>query len=182
MLPIVNDQDSLVTATPQEQASDRSFSSELKIKIITSAANLDLSTGDHMFRVVNKDAQFADARFTADPPVINDVTDDSKSATPEPVAPDQVAPAAFAKRTIHSGKSTAKISVTGAGFRMGLTAKWTPVNAKDPVELAGSAVQFVDSKTLTLNLVPGDPGPALLAVLLPDGFVATATVTVVQET
>jgi hypothetical protein len=190
MLPIVNGQDNLVTATPQEQASDRSFCSELKIKIITSAANLDLSTGDHIFRIVNKDAQFADARFTADPPVIDDVCDDSNPSAPPPtgpspaprapVAPEPVAPAASApKRTIHSGKSTTVIKVAGDGFRMGTTAKWTPANTKDPVELAGSAVQFVDSKTLKLSLVPGDPGPALLAILMPDGFVATATVTVV---
>jgi hypothetical protein len=71
------------------------------------------------------------------------------------------------------------VKVTGSGFRVGTTARWTPANAKDPIELAASAVQFVDTQTLKITLVPGDPGVATLMLQTPNGFSAVSTVTVV---
>ena len=61
---------------------------------------------------------------------------------------------------------------------MGTKAKWTPAQAKEPTDLPEAAVRFVDDKTLKITLVPGDPGPAILLLLTPNGFVATATVVV----
>jgi len=88
LLPIVPDaREKLLTGTIQDQASDRSFCSELKITI-DPAAGIDLSTGDHDFRIMNKDGQFADTRFTADPPAITEVLEQ----LPVPPAPSTPAP------------------------------------------------------------------------------------------
>jgi hypothetical protein len=175
-LPIVTDADPnarLVVAVPQEQASERTFSSQLTIKIAP-AAGLDLKTGDHMFRIVNKDAQFAEIRFTADPPAITAVVMADPNQIPT------VPAGADPTKLVISGKKTAVVKVTGSGFRLGTTARWTPVNAKDPIDLRASAVVFVDSQTLKVTLVPGDPGTgATLMLLTPNGFSAIATVTVV---
>ena len=176
MLPIVTDANpnvKLVVPTPQEQASDKSFCSQLKITV-TPAAGLDLTTGEHVFRIVNKDAQFADIRFTVDPPMITAVVmDDAKTAPP--VTPSGV----DATKLLAHGKSQAIIKVTGSGFRVGTTARWTPANAKDPIDLAPSAVEFVASQNLRITLVVGDPGSGTLMLQTPNGFSAVATVTVV---
>jgi hypothetical protein len=181
-LPIVTKEDQekngdqtkkLVEPTPQEQASDKTFCSQLKITV-TPAAAVDLATGEHVFRIVNKDAQFADIRFTADPPMITAVgMDDSKAI------PAAVPAGSDATKLLASGKSLVPIKVTGAGFRVGTTARWTPANAKEPIELAASAVQFVDTQTLRITLAPGDPGTGTLMLQTPNGFSAVATVTVV---
>ncbi len=175
-LPIVTDANAkLVIPTPQEQASDRTFSSELKIKI-ADAAILDLlGTGEHVFRIVNRDAQFADIRFTADPPAITTVVmaDATKKPTTLPAGAD-------VNKLVVSGRSAIVVEVTGSGFRVGTTARWTPVNAKEPIDLPASAVEFVDSQTLKITLVPGDLGTgAILMLLTPNGFSAAVTVTVV---
>ena len=162
----------LVEATPQEQASDKTFCSQLKITV-KPVAGVDLSTGEHVFRIVNKDAQFADIRFTADPPMITAVVmDDPKAAPAAPAGAD-------ATKLIAKGKAQVSIKVTGSGFRVGTTARWTPATAKDPIELGASAVQFVDTQTLKITLVPGDPGVGTLMLQTPNGFSAVATVTVV---
>jgi hypothetical protein len=166
-LPIVPGAgDSLVAATPQEGASDRSFCTELKITI-SSAAALDLSTGDHDFRIMNKDGQFADTRFTADPPEIEAVFDQltSPPSTPE--------------KEIRSGKSTTTIAVTGKGFRSQPVVRWKPANATEPKDVPPSDVKFLDPRNLEIKLVPGDPGSGTLIVITTNGFSATATVTVV---
>jgi hypothetical protein len=173
-LPIVTDAhaNALVVPTPQEQASDKTFCSQLKITI-ASAAGLDLTTGEHLFRIVNKDAQFADIRFTADSPAITAVVvPDTRMLSAVPSGADP-------NRLLAHGNSQVVIQVTGSGFRMGTTARWTPANAKEPIDLAPSAVKFVDSQNLKITLVPGDPGFATLILQTPSGFSAVATVTVV---
>jgi hypothetical protein len=175
-LPIVTDADQtarLVVPTPQEQASDKTFCSQLKITIAPAAA-LDLTTGEHMFRIVNKDAQFADIRFTADPSAITTVV-----MADSPVIPAAVPASVDASKLLAHGKSQVVIKVTGSGFRMGTTARWTPANAKDPIDLEASAVEFVDSQNLKITLVPGDPGSGTLMLQTPNGFSAVVTVTVV---
>jgi hypothetical protein len=161
----------LVTPTPQDQASDRSFSSQLKIRI-TQNANVELSAGDHVFRIINKDAQFAEIRFTADSPVIATVLPKGGLPHPPPDAPD-------ANKVIAAGKEQVELLVTGSGFRLGTTARWTPANA-EPADLAPGAVVLVDAKTLRVTLVPGDPGSGTLLVSTPSGFSASATVTIVD--
>lgn len=176
MLPIVPNADptkKLVVSTPQEQASDKSFCSQLKITV-TEAAGLDLTTGEHVFRIVNKDAQFADSRFTVDSPAIDTVVVSDPSAVP-PIVPASASP----DKLIVKGTSQAVIKVTGSGFRLGTTARWTPANAKEPTELPASAVEFIDTQNLRITLVAGDPGSGTLMLQTPNGFSAVATVTVV---
>jgi hypothetical protein len=170
-LPIVTDANAkLVVPTPQEQASDKSFCSELKITI-TGAAGLDLATGEHVFRIVNKDAQFADIRFTGDPPKIDTVTmSDTPPAVPAGANPDKL---------LAHGDKEVTIKIKGSGLRMGTTARWTPASAKEPKDLAPSAVKFVDSQNLTITLVVGDPGSGSLLLQTPNGFSAVAAVIVV---
>lgn len=164
--------DSLVEATPQEQAGpDGKFCSQLKITIAPEAG-LDLSTGDHDFRITNKDGQFADARFTADTPAIDSVLD----SNPTVEAPEGADPA----KVIAKGTAETKIIVKGSGFRAGTVARWKQPGAQEASDLSASAVKFVDSGNLEITLVPGaDPGPATLTLVTPNGFSATATVTVV---
>ena len=174
-LPIVTADDntkSLVDSTPQEQASDRSFCSELKITI-SDAAGLDLSTGDHVFRIMNKDAQFADARFTSDPPAITSV----KAVNP-PTPPSTPPAGADPNKVIAASAQNTEILVSGSGFRSGMIARWTPVGARQPVEITPVTVQ--DDKNLGLTLVPGEAGPTTLLLITSSGFAAVATVTVVQ--
>jgi hypothetical protein len=155
----------LVDPTPQEQKGpDGTFCSKLRITI-AKEANLDLSSGDHDFRIMNKDGQFADARFVADRPDIMSVLDAASSEN--------------SGKTITNGKEGMKIRVTGSGFRSGVTAKWKREGAADPDELAADAVTFIDTKNLEIKLVPGDKGSATLTLATPKGFLATTPVTVV---
>jgi hypothetical protein len=173
-LPIVtegNDAKNLVDSTPEEQASDRSFCSELKMTI-DPKAGLDLNTGDHVFRIMNKDAQFADARFTADPPEIKSVT-----LMNPPTPPIPVPPGADPNKLIAATKENTEIRVGGSGFRAGTVARWTQAGAKEPVEI--TSVQVQDATNLKLTLQPGGAGPATLLLITPNGFSAVATVTVV---
>lgn len=80
---------------------------------------------------------------------------------------------------IASGRETATVEVIGSGFRTGTVARWTPANAKDPLELSPSAVQVIDTRTLKLKLVPGEPGAGTLMLMTPNGFSAVAAVIVV---
>jgi hypothetical protein len=56
-------QSSLVTGTTQTGARDHSFCSELQITVVEQQAGVTLGPGDHRFRVVNRDAQFAETSF-----------------------------------------------------------------------------------------------------------------------
>jgi hypothetical protein len=57
---IVNQPAGLIIFTSQQQASDRTFCSELRITIDTP---IDITGPNHTFRIVNIDGQFADAAF-----------------------------------------------------------------------------------------------------------------------
>jgi len=168
LLPIVLDaREKLVTGAPQDQAADRSFCSELKITI-DPAAGLDLTIGDHDFRIMNRDGQFADSRFTGDPPAITQVLEGAP-----PV--DNAEP-----NKIRVNTSETKITVTGSGFREGTLARWKPAAAPEAKELTPAAVKFVDSEKLEITLVPGDnKGAATLVLVTPNGFSAVATLTVI---
>lgn len=173
-LPIVpNATQDLLKWTPQEQASDQSFCSELKITIQDAEVQTNLKTGDHVFRIVNQDAQFADIRFTADQPRIDSVTTDPPPSTP-------LTPPAGAgpNKVIAASTESTVLKVAGAGFRTAMVARWTAAGAREPVELTAVAVQ--DDKNLKLTLVPGGAGPATLLLLTPTGFSAVATLTVIK--
>jgi hypothetical protein len=162
----------LVIGTPQEQASDRTFCSKLKI-IVNPIANVDPSTGDHLFRITNKDGQFADIRFTADPPFIAKVvmTDDTKVAAPDGVNPNKM---------IKVSDQPCAVAVVGSGFRDGATATWTPPGSMQSVTLTEGSVVFENSEKLVLTLVPGTTkGTGTLLLSMPSGFSVVVDVTVV---
>jgi hypothetical protein len=163
----------LVVATSQEQAaSDRTFSSQLKIKITKRAQQVDMSAGDHVFRLTNKDAQFAEIRFTTDPPTITSVL--MKDNPPE--LPSE-------QKVIAAGTEQVEIEVKGSGFQLGTTARWTPAKTSDaPPAAVDVAVEVKDAKTLHVTLAPGEPGTGSLLVSTPNGFSAAAMVTVVKPT
>jgi hypothetical protein len=174
-LPIITqgtDAKSLVNSTPQEQASDRTFCSELKVTV-DPKAGFDLDTGDHVFRIMNKDAQFSDARFTADPPQIKSVT--MLNPPPSPIS---VPTGADPSKVIGATKGSTVIKVSGSGFRAGTIARWTQPGAKESLEI--TSVQVQDSSNLSLTLQPGDPGPATLLLITSNGFSAVATVALVS--
>jgi hypothetical protein len=174
-LPIIIDSTkNLIQSIPQDQASDRSFCSELRVTILTDKAGLDLTTGDHIFRIMNKDAQFADMRFTADPCTITSV-----AMSAQPAADPQTPGGANAKNVIVASAQNSGIKVSGTGFRAGIIARWTAVGANEPVEI--TAVNVQDDKNLTLTLVPGGAGPATLLLVTPNGFSAVATITIVAS-
>lgn len=160
---------SLVDPSPQDQKGpDGTFCSELKITIAT-AAGLDpsLSTGDHAFRIKNKDGQFADAQFTADPPAITEVLD-QPTVTEPPSTPEP--------NKLLATNSARTITVTGRGFREGTLVKWTPPEG-EPTE---STAKFESSEKLEITLVPGEKrGTGTLVLVTPSGFSAVATVTLV---
>jgi hypothetical protein len=158
---------SLVTPTPQAEASDRTFCSQLAIKV-NAVAGVDLSRGDHVFRLTNKDGQYAEAPFTVDAPKVDAVSSNPPSAPP---------PETTSKLAIPAGKNEIEVLVTGSGFRPGMAAKWTPSMAKDPIDL-GPTVAYVDATIVKVKLVPGDKGIGMLLLSTPTGFTALGTVTV----
>ncbi len=175
MLPIVPNKDpnvKLVEGTPQDQASDKSFCSQLKITV-KDVAGVDLSSGAHVFRIVNKDAQFADIRFTVDPPAITRVAMAEPTRAPKP--PFDGDP----NKSLAHGTDKVLVSVTGSGFALGTTARWTAADSKDPVEIPASDVKYLDDEHVNVSLVVGNPGSGTLLLQTPNGFSAVATITVV---
>ena len=163
----------LVTAKDQDGAPDKSFATELKIKI-AAAAGIDVKTGDHTFRIVNPDSQFNEAAFTGDLPTISAVWDGAAGA-PKPAAP------APDKQVAHAD-GPVQIQVSGSGFRTGMTASWKPDGANDPTDLGTSAVKLSDTQPqerATVTLTPGKPGSGVLQLTTAAGFSASATVKVV---
>ena len=120
--------------------------------------------GTSAFRIMNKDAQFADARFTADPPQITSVTMVNPPPPPGLTPPAGTDP----DKVLAASNQNTDIQVKGSGFRGGVIARWTRVGAQQPIEI--TSVQVQDNQTLKLTLVPGDVGPATLLVLAPNGF------------
>jgi hypothetical protein len=161
----------LVNGVPQDQASDRTFCSQLKITV-NPIAGVDLSRGEHVFRIMNKDGQFADIRFTADLPVIIKVLMADNIKVDVPAGAD-------ANKVIKASDQNSKIEVNGSGFREGAMATWTPPGGSQPLTLTASAVVFKSSQSLSLTLVPGTgKGTGTLLLAMPSGFSAVANVTV----
>ena len=159
--------ESLVVPTPQEQATDKTFCSQLKITI-NPIAGLDLGAGDHLFRLENRDGQFAEIRFTASSPEIKAVTMTDRNSE------------GTQSTNLRPGSEASVITVKGAGFKPGTSGRWTPANAKEPIDLPASAVEFVDPQTLKITLVVGEAGTASLMLSTPTGFSITSAVTVAE--
>ena len=144
----------MLETTPQDGASDPSFASQLKIKIITAEAKVSLDDGDHVFRIMNPDAQYHEIRFTLTPPKITGTS---------PVA---------------AGDAETAVTVTGSNFRVGTTASWTKPGGAEAVDIAAEKVRVDSDTQITVTLVPGKSGCGTLLLRSPNGFSATAAVTV----
>ncbi len=103
-------QPSLVTGTTQAGASDRSFCSELQITIVEQQAGVTLGPGGHLFRVVNRDAQFAESPFSI--PEVKIATVTNSAGGP-----------------IRAQTTDVVLEVTGSAFSEPLAADWTPAGA-----------------------------------------------------
>jgi hypothetical protein len=158
--------ETMVQSKDQDGATDKSFASELTIKI-DEQIGVDVRTGDHMFRIVNPDSQFNEVSLTGDLPQIKAVW----SGAEQPDPPDQ--------KQIGNRTGPVPVRVKGEGFRIGMTASWKPDGATDPIELGTSAVTVDGSQNATVTLTPGKAGTGVLLLTTPAGHSATATVKIV---
>ncbi len=160
--------DKLVNPTPQLGASDSSFCTQLEITVADSS--IDLTQGDHTFRIVNRDGQFADISFTGDEPSITAVyKKDDPLAGGDPEA-----------RTLQATGQAVTVAIKGSGLATGSQVDWKPPGAANfnPQSLApGSPTNGAE---LWVTLVPGlrVDTTGTINVTTPKGFVATATVKV----
>jgi hypothetical protein len=159
-LPIVPGQEELTKKKPQEDAADPKFCSELKITI--DIPDIDVSKGEHRFRIVNRDGQFADISFSAEQPTLDEVF-------PKDVSTGGV-------RKLPASDALTAVIVKGANLRANSHVTW-----QAPGETEAKDVSITSQKNeteLEVSLVPGKPGTGLLTLTTPSGSVATATVTV----
>jgi hypothetical protein len=138
----------LVTGTTQAGASDRSFCSELQITIIEQQAGVTLGPGGHLFRVVNRDAQFAESPFSIPEVKIAAVT--NRAGGPIPAQATDVV-----------------LEVTGSAFSEPIAADWTPAGATSAEQLK-SPERVSDSK-LRVTVNTGPAGTARLKISAPTG-------------
>ena len=157
----------LLKATPQTGSSDAHFSAELRITILK-FSDVNLTTGEHRFRIVNKDGQFAEVPFTADRPRIMSVIPD------EGAAPDM----SSASKVIRTDTAVTPVLVMGKGLKPGSQVTWRNPATAEPVVLKVTPGTPADS-VLRTSLVPGSAGSGCLTVTTPTGFAATTMVDVV---
>ena len=141
-------QPSLVTGTTQAGASDGSFCSELQITVIEEEAGVTLGPGDHRFRVVNRDAQFAETTVSIPEVKIATVTNRAGGAIP-------------------ANATDVVLEVTGAAFSEPLAADWTPAGATTAEPLPAPE-RLSDSK-LRVTVNTGPAGTARLKISAPSG-------------
>jgi hypothetical protein len=144
----------MIESTPQTDAQDPAFSSQLKIRINQAVANVDLSKGEHVFRIMNPDAQFAEIRFTSNPPEITTVSEIKESTAEVP------------------------LTVTGENFQPNTVARWTKPGDSNPTDIPAEKVRFNSATELVVTLVPGKAGTGSLLLKTPNGFSAMTAVDV----
>jgi hypothetical protein len=160
----------LIKPTPQPGASDINFCAQLEIIIANSA--IDVTQGDHTFRIVNRDGQFADLSFTADSPAIAAVY---QNDTPQPLDNSGT-------KTLPASDQAVTVVIKGSGLILGSQVDWRPpgaINFETQSPVPGSPA---DGTELWVSLVPGlrVDTPGNISVTTPQGFVAIATVQVVK--
>ena len=141
-------QPSLVIGTTQAGASDRSFCSELQITVVEEEAGVTIGPGDHRFRVVNRDAQFAEIPFSI--PEVKIVSVVNRAGGPVPKETTDVV-----------------LEVTGSAFSQPLAADWTPAGATTSEEL--KALERLSDSKLRVTVNTGPAGTARLKISAPSG-------------
>jgi hypothetical protein len=147
----------LVVAKPQANASDRSFSSELRIILVST--KVTLAKGPHRFKIVNKDGQFAEAEFPQ--PVITAVTPKAGSAA---IAPN----------------ANVTLTVTGTNFFQPVAATWTPAVPATPAAPVAPAPTVTVARTseTQVEVTVTNVGPAGTATLTIGALGGEASTTV----
>jgi hypothetical protein len=141
-------QPTLVTGTTQAGASDRSFCSELQITVIEEEAGVTLGPGDHRFRVVNRDAQFAETPFSI--PEVKIVSVVNRAGGP-----------------IRAQATDVVLEVTGSAFSEPLAADWTPAGTTTAEPL--KAPERLSDSKLRVTVNTGPAGTARLKISAPSG-------------
>jgi hypothetical protein len=162
--------DPLVKPTPQLGVSDSSFCTQLEITVVNSS--IDLTQGDHTFRIVNRDGQFADISFTGDQPSITAAyKKDDPPAADNPEA-----------KTLQATDQALTVAIKGSGLAMGSQVDWKPPGAAKFDTQSPAPGSPNDGAELWVSLVPGlrVDSTGTINVTTPKGFVATATVKVVK--
>jgi hypothetical protein len=160
--------DKLVKPTPQLGVSDSSFSTQLEITVVNSS--IDLTQGDHTFRIVNQDGQFADISFTGDQPSITAVYE--KDNPPSADDPET--------KTLQATDQAVTVVIKGSGLATGSQVDWKSPGAVRFETQSQTAGSPNDGAELWVSLVPGlrVDTTGTINVTTPKGFVATATVNV----
>jgi len=161
--------DKFVQATPQLGASDTDFSTQLDIVVLDSS--IDITQGDHIFRIVNRDGQFADLSFSMSQPSISSVYEKGRS------------PSQAGAKILRATDQSVTVVIKGSGLAPGSEVKWRAPGAvafttQSPVPGAPG-----DGMELWVSLVPGTrvDTEGLINVVTPKGFVASASVQVVND-
>jgi len=160
----------LVTGIPQTGGSDTNFCTRLEIIILDSS--VELKQGDHVFRIVNRDGQFADISFSRTPTTISAVYDEGNPPPADDPNP---------KKILASEKEV-PVVIKGVGLVTGSTVEWRPpggITFEKQTEVPGAPN---DGTELWVSLVPGlrVDLPGAINVTTPKGFVGSATVSVVK--
>ena len=161
--------DKLVKPTPQLGASDTNFCTRLDIIIADSS--IDITHGDHTFRIVNPDGQFADITFGERPSITAVYGKDNPPSAADPNA-----------KTLQATDQAVTVAIKGSGLVMSSHIDWKPPGAArfDSQSLAPGSPN--DGTELWVSLVPGlrVDTTGIINVITPKGFVANASVKVVR--
>jgi hypothetical protein len=152
----------LLKVTPQEGAADPKFATQLKI--IIACKDVEVTKGDHRFRIVNRDGQFADIAFSDQQPRIMSVF--PRGTTP----PDPQT------KKLPAGNETMSVVLRGENLPRGSEVAWQAPGATEPTDV--TIADQNDDTELEVSLVPGEIGTGILTITTPLGFVTNASVAV----
>ncbi len=157
----------LVIPTPQTGNTDPTFSKQLEITIVNSA--IDVCQGDHTFRIVNLDGQFATVTFTANPPAIASVYEKGKGV-------------ANGSKTLRATDQAITAIIAGSGLDADSQVAWKAPGDNLSTALALTSGGPGDGKELWVSMVPGQKTgtPGTLTVITATGVVVNASVQIAQ--
>lgn len=136
--------------TPEDQAPDPSFCTELKLTLKVADNYLE---GQHTLVLTNKDAQMAASTFPLDALTIKPVDD------------------------LRAGTTPVDVQVNGANFVVGMTSRWKNA-ALVETAIPAAQIQKKSDTQLIITLTPGTVGTGTLTLVSPIGLESHVNVTV----